>query len=129
VNRTRISLYYLAGYLLTIGAGLLLLPNETLRLMLSDGQYGTVFPRLAGMLMSGLGLNIAGIIRARAKALYPATLGVRAYFLICLVWLYALTRDPFFLVLLGIVSIGVILTMLSYLTDRARAGGLDPSQR
>ena len=120
MNRTRVSLYYLATYLIVIGVGLVLVPNETLRLMLSTGEYGAVFPRLAGMLMSGLGLSIAGIIRARAQALYPATLAVRAYFLICLVWFYALTRDPFFLVLLGIVSVGVFLTLLSYLSDRRR---------
>jgi hypothetical protein len=52
MNLTRISLYYLAGYLIMIGFGLLLLPDVTLRLMLSDGQYGPVFPRLAGMLMA-----------------------------------------------------------------------------
>jgi hypothetical protein len=89
--------------------------------MLSDGHYGTVFPRLAGMLMSGLGMNIAGIIRARAKALYPATLAVRTYFLVCLGALYALTRDSFFLVLLAIVLIGMTLTLLSYLSERTRA--------
>jgi hypothetical protein len=121
VNRTRLSLYYLAGYLILIGAGLLLIPEQTLRWMLSDGHYGTVFPRLAGMLMSGLGMNIAGIIRGRTEVLYPATLGVRTYFLICLGAFYALTRDPFFLVLLGFVLIGMTLTLLSYLSERTRA--------
>ncbi len=120
MNRARLSLCYLATYLIVIGVGLVLVPNETLRLMLSNGEYGAVFPRLAGMLMSGLGLTIAGIIRTRAQALYAATVGVRAYFLICLIWFYALTRDPFFLVLLGIVSVGVVLTLLSFLSDRAR---------
>jgi hypothetical protein len=120
MNRTRISLYYLAGYLIVIGVALLLSPNVTLRLMLSNSQYGDTFPRFAGMLMSGLGMNIAGVIRARAQALYPATLGVRAFFLIGIAWFYVLTRDPFFLVLLAIVAFGMILTLLSYLTDRSR---------
>jgi hypothetical protein len=119
-NRTRISLYYLAAYLIVIGVGLLLIPDQTLRLMLSNGHYGAVLPRLAGMLMSGLGMTVAGIIRARADALYPATLGVRAYFVVCLVGLYLVSRDPFFVVLLGIVVLGMILTLLSYLSDRAR---------
>ena len=120
MRRTRLSLYYLAGYLIIIGAGLLLAPGQTLRWMLSDEHYGTVFPRFAGMLMSGLGMNIAGIIRARAEVLYPATLGVRTYFLICLSTFYVLTRDPFFLALLGIVLIGMSLTLLSYLGERPR---------
>jgi hypothetical protein len=121
MNLTRISLYYLAGYLIVIGVALVVAPNATLRLMLSNGQHEDMFARLAGMLMSGLGMNIAGVIRARVQALYPATLAVRAYFLICIVWFYVRTRDPFFVVLLTIVAFGVILTLLSYLADRSRA--------
>jgi hypothetical protein len=120
MKRTRISLYYLAGYLTVGGIALLLVPDYTLRFLLSNGNYGEIFPRLAGMLMSGLGLNIAGIIRARAQALYPATLAVRFYFIFCLVSLYWASRDPFFLVVLGVVAVGVALTLTSYLTDRAR---------
>jgi hypothetical protein len=98
VNRTRLSLYYLAGYLMVIGLGLLFTPNWTLHLLGSNRHYDDdMFPRLAGMLMSGLGLNIAGMIRARTKALYPATLAVRVYFVLCLVGFYWLVRDPFLL--------------------------------
>jgi hypothetical protein len=121
VNRTRASLYYLAGYLLVGGFALLLVPNHTLKILLSNRDYGEVFPRLAGMLMSGLGMTIAGIIRARAQALYPATLLVRSYFMVCLVALYWLVRDPFFLVVLGVVLIGVSMTLTSYLVDRTRS--------
>jgi len=73
------------------------------------------------MLMSGLGFNITGIIRARAEPLYPATLAVRGYSLLCLTWLYWVNRDPLFLVLAGIVLIGVTLTLAAYVTDRARS--------
>jgi hypothetical protein len=72
------------------------------------------------MLLSGLGMNIAGIIRARAQALYPATLVVRAFFIVCLVSFYWLSRDPFFLVVLGVVAVGAALTLMSYVADRAR---------
>ncbi len=119
MNRTRISLYYLSGYLLVGGFALVLVPDQTLKLLLSNGHYGEVFPRLAGMLMSGLGMNIAGIIRARAEPLYPATLVVRLYFMVCLVSLYWVSRDPFFLVVLGVVALGVALTLTSYIADRA----------
>jgi len=121
MERARKSLYYLAGYLLVIGFALLLVPDLTLRLLLSKGHYGDVFPRLAGMLMSGLGMTVAGILRARAQVLYPATLAVRLYFIVCLIGLYWTSQDPMFLVILGVVLVGVALTLTSYLIDRAQA--------
>ena len=121
MERTRWALHYLAGYLLLGGFGLLLVPDQTLRLLLSNGHYGDVFPRLAGMLMSGLGMSIAGIIWARAQALYPATLVVRSYFIVCLIGLYWMSADPLFLVVLGVVLVGFVLTLTSYLVDRAKA--------
>ncbi|HET7211762.1 MAG TPA: hypothetical protein VFI85_08470 [Methyloceanibacter sp.] len=54
MNRTRLSLYYLCSYLLIGGLVLLFFPTEGLRLMLSTGSYGDVFPRVAGMLLAGL---------------------------------------------------------------------------
>ena len=65
-----------------------------------------------------IGLSIFGIIRARADALYPATLLIRLYFLACIIAFYAMTRDPLFLVLLVIVGLGFVLTLSSYLYDR-----------
>jgi hypothetical protein len=121
VNRTRMSLYSLASYLIAGGFALLLIPNQTLKFLLSNGNYGEIFPRLAGMLMSGLGMNIAGIIRARTETLYPATLLVRLFFIVCLISIYLASRDPFFLVVLGVVAVGVGFTLTSYLVDRGRA--------
>ena len=119
MNRTRISLLYLASYLVVIGLGLLLVPAQTLRLLLSNGAYGDTMPRLAGMLMAGLGLTIAGIMRAQAQALYPATLFVRVFFVASLIAIYAVARDPFFLTLTVIVLVGMGLTFSSYLIDRS----------
>jgi hypothetical protein len=118
VNKTRISLFYLGSYLTVIGLGLLFAPGGTLRILQSNGDYGSVFPRVAGMLMSGLGLSIFGMIRARSSELYPATLFIRVYFIICIVAFYVMTYDPFFLVLTGIVGLGFVLTLVSYLLDR-----------
>jgi hypothetical protein len=50
-------------------------PRETLKILQSNGDYGDVFPRVAGMLMSGLGLSIFGMIRARSYELYPRVQG------------------------------------------------------
>ena len=85
MNTTRISLFYLGSYLAIIGFGLLFAPAGTLKILQSNGDYGDVFPRVAGMLMSGLGLSIFGMIRARSSELYPATLLMRVYFIACIV--------------------------------------------
>ena len=121
MNKTRLSLFYLGSYLTIIGFGLLFAPDGTLKVLQSNGAYGDVFPRFAGMLMSGLGISVFGIIRARAAELYPATLFIRLYFLICIVVLYMMTRDPLFLVIFAIVVLGFILTLSSYILDRRKS--------
>ena len=118
MKKTRLSLFYLGSYLTIIGLGLLVAPHDTLKLLLSNGDYGDVFPRVAGMLMSGLGLSVFGMIRARSSELYPATLLMRVYFIACIAAFYAMTGDPLFLILVGIVGLGFGLTLFSYLTDR-----------
>jgi hypothetical protein len=118
MNRTRLSLYYLAGYLTFAGLALLLVPTFALKLLLSNGDYGEVFPRLAGMLLVGLAILITQIIRHRVEVLYPTTLVVRLFFLVVFAYLYLSSNDPFFLVVFGIVALGVILTGYSYLTER-----------
>ena len=118
MQRTRLSLYYLCSYLLNGGLVLLFFPQQRLRLLLSNGEYGDVFPRVAGMLLTGLGLFVFAIIMAHAEALYPATLVVRAFFLVCMSVFFLMTRDPLFLVLVGIVGLGFVLTGVIYLTER-----------
>ena len=88
MNRTRLSLLYVAGYLLSGGAGLLFAPSLALKLMFSNGQYEEVLVRLAGVLTIGLGALVLQIIRLKIDALYFTTLGVRALFLLCYGWLY-----------------------------------------
>jgi hypothetical protein len=121
VNRTRLSLFYLAGYLTFAGLALLLVPTFALKLLFSNGDYGDVFPRLAGMLLLGLAVLIVQIIRHRVKALYPTTLAVRVFFLVVLAYLFVSSADPFFLVVFGIVALGVIFTGYAYLGERRAA--------
>ena len=118
MTKTRLSLFYLASYLMLGGVGLLVVPHWTLKVLQSNRDYGDIFPRLAGMLMSGLGLSIFGMIRARSTEQYSATFFIRAYFIVCLVTFYTMTRDPLFVVLVGIVGLGLVLTFTSYLLDR-----------
>ena len=84
MNRTHMSLYYLCTYLLLGGFVLLFFPAGGLKLFFATGDYGTVFPRVAGMLLAGLGMFIVAIIYTRSEALYPTTLVVRTFFLACL---------------------------------------------
>jgi hypothetical protein len=121
MDKTRTSLYYLGSYLVIIGFGLLFAPDGTLSILQSNGAYGDVFPRIAGMLMSGLGITIFGIIRARVAELYPATLVIRLYFLVCIIVFYMMTHDPLFLVIFAIVALGFVLTLSSYILDRRKS--------
>ena len=122
MNKTRLSLLYLGSYLVLIGLGLLFAPEGTLRLLQSNAEYGDVFPRVAGMLMSGLGFSVFGIFRAGVPKLYPATIIIRMYFLACLAMFYWMTTDPLFLALIVIVGIGFVWTLASHLIDRKRSG-------
>ncbi len=116
--RTNRSLYYLAGYLIVAGLALMAAPQLVLRLLFSNGDYGDVLPRLLGTVLLALGILIAQLIRHRVEVLYSTTLVVRAIILVVLVSLFAYSRDPFFLVLVGVVGLGVIFTGSSYLLDR-----------
>ena len=118
MNKTRFSLFYLAGYLIPAGFALLLAPQFATKLLFSNGEYGDVFPRVAGMLILGLGLIIVQIIRLRLDVLYTTTMIVRIFFCACFVVFYSMSKDPFFLVLLGIVGFGLVLTGTSFVLDR-----------
>jgi len=118
MNKTRFSLFYLAGYLIPAGLLLLFAPTFSTRLLLSNGDYGEVFPRMAGMLLIGLGTLVVQIIRHHLDMLYTTTLAIRLFFCVCFVIFYLMSHDPFFLVMLAIVAFGVLLTGTSYLLDK-----------
>ena len=118
MKRTNLSLYYLAGYLLPAGVLLVFVPEFATKLLLSNTTYDYAPFRLAGVLLFVIGIIIVQIIRHRLTMLYTTTLLARALISVTLLWLYALTSDPFFLVILVVVLIGVALTGLSYYLDR-----------
>ena len=119
MRTTRLSLFYLAGYLLPTGLALTVFPQWTLRLLRAEGNYGDVMPRFLGILLLALGIIVAHIIWARAEAVYAATLAARVVILSGLIFLYWQTRDPFFVVVMGVVGLGFLLTLGSYLSDRS----------
>jgi len=119
MKKTRFSLFYLAGYLIPAGLLLLIAPTFSTRLLLSNGNYGDVFPRLAGMLLIGIGVLVVQMIRLHLDMLYTTTLAIRVFFCVCFIVFYLISQDPFFLVLLVIVAFGLVLTGSSYFMDRA----------
>jgi len=110
MHRTRLSLYYLAGYLLPTGLLLVAAPDVAFKLLMATGQYGDAIPRLAGSVLLALGIIVVQIIRHRVEVMYPTTVAVRFVILAVLGWLYARTGDPFFLIVTGVVGLGVVLT-------------------
>jgi len=118
MKRTRTSLYYLFSYLLFGGMAFLFFPQLSLRLFQSTGDYPSAIVQLVGVLLLALAVLVIRAIRTNAEALYPTTLVVRAMILAVLVYLSVTTRDPLFMILSGIVGLGVLLTGTSYLLDR-----------
>ena len=131
MHRTRLSLFYLAGYLVPTGLALTFAPDLVFKLLFATGQYGDAIPRLAGGLILALGIIVVQIIRHRLDVLYPTTVAVRFVLLAILGWLYARTGDPFFMAVFGVVGLGVLLTGGSLLLAmrRPREASQTPAPR
>jgi len=118
MDRTRISLFYVAGYLLWAGVGMTLFPRLLLDMMFATGSYELVFVRMCGLFVLGLAGFVIQTIRLRLRVLYPTIIAVRVVFCAGYVVLYAQTRDPFFLSVLAIVGGGLVASSICYLLDR-----------
>jgi hypothetical protein len=73
-------------------------------------------PRATGVLMLGLGVLVFQLYRLNLRAVYAATIGVRAVFVTGFFGLYLYSRDPLFLFICGVIGIGMMLTSLACLT-------------
>jgi hypothetical protein len=104
----RLTLVYLATYLLVGGFGLLVVPELTLRLLLSNGSYGDVMPRLVGVFMIALGGAVLEFVRARDYRYYRYAITARIFIVVALTALYFKASDPLFLVLDAIVLVGLL---------------------
>ncbi len=123
MNKTRLSLFYLAGYLLIGGTGFLFFPKAMLIVFLSNGHYSDLMLRIMGVFMLTLFIVVIQIIRHRAAELYLTTLAARAWLLTAFTAFYIIYRDPMLLVLLAIVGLGVLMTLASYIVDSRKASG------
>jgi uncharacterized protein YjeT (DUF2065 family) len=117
--RTRLCLWYVAGYLFITGLALLVAPGASLRLMHSSADYGDVMPRWVAMMSLALGALIAQAVRHRLSVLYPLGFFMPAAMLVGFAGLYRLSEDPLFLTVLAVVGVGVVLTGISLLGDLA----------
>ncbi len=120
MKKTRGSLFYLASYLFIAGIGFLAFPKMTLSLFLSNGDYSDLMLRMIGSFMLGIGITVVQIIRHRATDLYSTTLIVRTMFLTLFTSFYFVYKDPMLLVLLGVMGLGFVLTLASYVADSRR---------
>jgi uncharacterized protein YjeT (DUF2065 family) len=118
MKRTRLSLFYLATYLLGAGIALILAPSLALTLLFAKGHYGDVMPRLLGVVLLALGIVIVQIIRHRLEVLYTTTLVVRVFIMLVLAGLLIYSGDPLFISLMVVVGLGMVLTGSSYLSER-----------
>jgi hypothetical protein len=104
----RLTFFYLASYLLVGGLGFLVVQELTLRLLLSNGSYGDVMPRLVGVFMIALGGAVLEFVRARDYRYYRYAIVARTFIVVALTALYFKSRDPLFLVLDAIVLVGLL---------------------
>ena len=104
----RLTLIYLATYLLIGGGSLLVAPDLALRLLLSNGAYGDIMPRLFGLFMFVLGGVIYQFVHARDYRYYFYTIVARSFIVVVMTALYFKARDPLLLVLDAIVLIGLL---------------------
>lgn len=114
----KIMLTYLASYLFLGGAGFALAPAFTLRLFLSNGDYGDIMPRVVGMFMMALGGLVWQFVRRRDFSYYPYSVYARTLMFAFLIFLYVRSADPLFLVILAIVLLGLAPSL--YLLARER---------
>jgi hypothetical protein len=90
----RLTLIYLATYLLIGGCGFLIAPALSLRLLFSNGAYDDIMPRVVGLFMFVLGGVIVQFVRARDYRYYLYIIVARCFIVLVMTALYFKARDP-----------------------------------
>jgi hypothetical protein len=104
----KILLSYLAGYLLAGGIGFAFAPEITLQLFFSTGEYGDIMPRVTGMFMMALSGLLWTMIRRGDYSYYRYSVAARTFIVAFMFYLYGSSKDPMFMILIGIVLAGLI---------------------
>jgi len=93
-------------------------PGFALKIFLSNGNYPEIILRLLGVFFLSLAIVITGIVYYKTEVLYPVTLIVRLFIISALQFFYYYSKDNMFLMLTGVVGLGILLTGISYLVER-----------
>lgn len=107
----RLSLTYVVSYLAIGGLGFLFVPDIARGLLLSNTEYDDVGFQLTGTMMLALSYLVFSIVRSADWKYYPVSIYARSFIVVVLTWLYFSESDPMFLVLDGIVLLGLIPSM------------------
>ncbi len=118
MTRTRWSLLYPITVLLSSGLLLIIVPQWVPTLLLSTAEYGTVFPRMLGIMFIGLGSLVSLVVWYQVEVIYFKTVWIRLFFWMGFAGMYVSTEDRMFLTLLGILSGGIVLTLWTAWQDR-----------
>ncbi len=118
---TRISLVFVASYLLLTGLGLALAPSVTLALLGSIVDYGPIMPRWVGMFSIALAAVIVQVLRHRLTVLYPMGFFMPGAMLFGFGALYLASGDRLFLAVMAVVGLGVTMTGLGLWADIRRS--------
>jgi uncharacterized protein YjeT (DUF2065 family) len=119
--RMRLSMFYLAGYLLPVGLLLMFVPQLTMKLLQTNHAYDDLGLRMGGVFLFALGMIVVSMIVNHAAEMYSTTLFVRAFIIASLLVLFGIYRDPALLAISAVVIIGWVLTFISWRKDTATA--------
>ena len=113
----KISQFYLIGYLIIGGLVFALVPQFALRVFLSNVSYDDAIVRLAGVLLLGLAAFVILSILRRDPFFLQNALIVRTIILLGMGGIYLTSENPLFLVLIGIVGLGYILSWVALIKE------------
>ena len=93
VRLKRIAFIYLISYLAVAALGFGLLPELTLKVFLSNGDYGVIMPRLVGAMMGVLSFILFMIYRMGDWKKYsPFTMMARTPLVLFIFYIYYLSN-------------------------------------
>src|SRR3954469_14911704 len=118
--RTRRTLFFLATYLTLTGFALLFAPQATLKLLFATHEYPGAFVQFSGILMIGLAIIVANVIKYGSPVFYRATLLARIPMWILILGLYFYTREAALIVILCVLGTGIVVTGTWYLSERKK---------
>ena len=104
---------YLLSYLIFGSLLFLVMPQLGLKLFMADQAYHSLFVRLSGALLLGLGTFVVlGLASGDRKFLKKAIV-VRSVILLGMLVIYLIHRETLILMLMGVVSFGVMLSFMA----------------